>query len=144
MILDGHTLTLLEEAIYFLGLQADPEPVDRFFTRQLHERVCLLRLKAPVPGWAKVELDDGRVAVLEERWSLGQLLAIPPRHARSRPQFSEPPLIIFRGWGRTELIDGQARVNRWTAESHGGPHRVLVVQPREELEEPFPHALRPK
>ena len=144
MILDGHTLTLLEEAIYFLGLQADPEPVDRFFTRQLHERVCLLRLKAPVPDWARVTLEEGFVTVIEEHWSLGELLAIPPRHPRSRPQFTDPPLIIFRGWGRTELIDGQSRVNRWTAESEGGPHRVLVVQPREELPDPFPAGSKPK
>jgi hypothetical protein len=48
------------------------EPPDDFFTRRLHERIAETRLSTPVPRWQTISISD--LTVLEEHWTLGQLL----------------------------------------------------------------------
>src|SRR5947209_2064984 len=104
---------LLQELIAVLKPQAQQEAHDVFFTRQLHERVCGLRLKKPISGWTNVRLVDGQVSVVEEFWSLERLLKFQPWHNRTDPRKQDVPLVIFRGWRVQALIDGQTRVNHW-------------------------------
>jgi hypothetical protein len=73
------------------------EPPDDFFTRRLHERIAETRLSTPVPRWQTVSISD--LTVLEEHWTLGQLLTFPIWHHKARPCRSDLPLVIFRGWG---------------------------------------------
>lgn len=137
-------MTLLEEAIHVLRLQCGPEDVHDFITRQVHERVSWCDLTEPVRNWTRIRLVEALVQVVDEHWTLDQLSSTRQWHLRDKPKYQQWPLVIFRGWNRLELVDGQTRVNRWRADGNEGPHRVLFVQPQKDLPDPFLAAFRPK
>jgi len=113
------------------------ESIEQFFNRQLHERIVGERLDQPMPTVRLLQLSDYEVDVLEESWSNAQLKTFPPWHTRKNPVRTDVPLIVFRGWGKLCLIDGQKRVNLWIATENDGPHRVLVVEPHSNVTDPF-------
>jgi hypothetical protein len=97
------------------------QSLDDWFTRQLHERVLGKRLSAPIEGWARVRLEEKEVKVTEERWSLEELLKLAGWNQVMKPQRTDIPLVIFRGWGQECLIDGNNRLNLWR---HRAKHRA--------------------
>ncbi len=133
-------MTLLDEVKDALRWHARRKGIrlDEWFTQQVHERVRGHRLGKLAPGWASVRLEDEQVRVLDGRWPLERLQEFPRWHAKDEPKRADPPVVVFRGWGVQCLIDGQTRVNLWGKTTNVGPHRVLVVEPRLHLAEPFP------
>ena len=55
---------------------------------------------------------------------LDQLIALKRSHARDRPLFY-PPIVILRWFNRDFLIDGTTRINLWSKMGNLGPHAVL-------------------
>ena len=135
-------MTPLEELVPLLQWHSERkrQSLDDWFHRQVHERVSGERLKKPKDGWARVRLTHDEVDVSEERWPLEHLERLGKFHDLDKPSGPEEALVVFRGWGRTLLIDGQKRVNYFHKTRRDGEHRVLVVQPRTERADPFPGA----
>jgi hypothetical protein len=137
-------MTLLEEVRASLAAHAarTGETIDRFFTRQVHERVRGQRLpaKQTVPGWPNIRLVDGLVVVHAEQWPLEALDFKPPWHLHVVSSSHHQSPVVFRGWGYKCLVDGQSRVNIWNQSRQLGPYRMLVVEPRKALANPFPSA----
>lgn len=131
---------LLNELLCVLTPQAHEEPMDQFFTRQVHKRVLGEQLWEPRDGWVRIRLVDNVVKVSEEHWSIEELAKLGKWHDRKSPvQISlQAPVVIFRGWGEQWLIDGQNRVNLWCSEGKPGTHRALVAKLRNERPDPFP------
>lgn len=127
----------LDELKEILKWHAWREPLNTWFTRQLHERVAGHRLEAPKAKWAHVRLAAHAVQVVEEQWPLERLARFQ-FHDRDQPTKDDVALVVFRGWGQECLIDGQTRVNLWRKRTDAGPHRVLVVQPNFTVTTPFP------
>jgi hypothetical protein len=113
------------------------ESIDQFFNRQLHERIAGHRRDHPLPNVRLLQLSNTEVNILEEFWPTAQLKDFPSWHTRIKPARTDAPLIVFRGWGRLCLIDGQTRVNSWIDTGNNGPHRVLVIEPRDNITDPF-------
>lgn len=130
---------LFRELLDVLGSQAAGEPLGRFVTRQLHERVSGERLDKPRQDWAHVRISEDEIDVEAESWPLEELLKFPKWHPRDKPRRVDVALVVFRGWGQECLIDGQTRVNFWQAQGAAGPHRVLVMKPRRDVADPFPN-----
>jgi len=137
----GDQAHLLQEIKALLTWHAgDRESIEQFFNRQLHERIIGRRLDKPLPNVRPLRLSDDEVNILEEFWSYEQLKVLPRWHKKENPSRTDVPLIVFRGWGGVFLIDGQSRVNRWSATCDKGPHRVLVIEPQSHVTNPFPSA----
>jgi hypothetical protein len=63
-----------------------------------------------------------------QRWTTSKLDAIRRgKHQRDRPRCANLPVIVVEYEGREYLIDGQTRINRWTADGNDGPHEVIVL-----------------
>jgi len=140
--LTGNQAQLLEEvkALLIRHARNRGESIEQFFNRQLHERILGRRLGEPMQNVRLLRLSDDEVNILEELWSLEQLKVFPQWHRNENPARTDVPLIVFRGWDRVFLIDGQSRVNRWSARCDKGPHRVLVIEPQSHVTNPFPSA----
>ena len=138
------SMTLLQEVRNSLAGHAarTGETIDQFFTRQVHERVQGERLlpKQTVPGWTNLRLVDGLVVVHAEQWPLEALDFKPPWHSSLVSSSHHQSPVVFRGWGYKCLVDGQSRVNIWNQLRGPSPYRVLVVEPRKALDNPFPSA----
>jgi hypothetical protein len=140
------SMSLLDELKDWLQWHANRKsmPLDDWFTLQLHERVLGDRherrfpLGEPYWRWSSVRLEDDHVRVLDDRWPLERLQKFQRWHERDEPERIDPPLVVFRGWDTECLIDGQTRVNFWGKTGNIGPHRVLVVEPLSQIEDPFP------
>jgi hypothetical protein len=76
-------------------------------------------------------LKEEMLSVTAEHWSLSRLAALKRSHARSRPLFF-PPIIVLRWVDREFLIDGTTRVNLWSEQGNVGPHAVLKIAVRAE------------
>ena len=113
------------------------ETIEQFFNRQLHERIVDHRLDQPLPNVRLLQLSDAEVNILEELWSTAQLKGFPLWHKKIRPAKTDVPLVVFRGWGKLCLIDGQTRVNLWSAVGNNESHRVLIVEPQSTIIDPF-------
>jgi len=74
---------------------------------------------------------------VDEFWSLEQLLRLAGWNQVMKPQRTDLPLVIFRGWDELHLIDGNNRVNLWRHNGNKGPHRALVLEPKESRVAPF-------
>ena len=114
------------------------ETIEQFFNRQLHERIVDHRLTEPVGNVRSLQLSDEEVNVVEEFWATAELFKkFPPWHKRKNPARTDMPIVVFRGWERLLLIDGHSRINLWTATGNDGPHRMLVVEPKSDVIDPF-------
>jgi hypothetical protein len=113
------------------------ETIDQFFNRQMHERILDRRLTQPLADIRHLQLSDEEVTVKEELWSIEQFKVFPRWHTLQKPARTDIPLVVFRGWKRLLLIDGQSRINLWTDTRNDGPHRVLVVEPKSDVADPF-------
>jgi hypothetical protein len=113
------------------------ETIEQFFNRQLHERIVGERLAQPVANVRLLQLSNAEVNIVEELWSTGQLKVFPPWHTINKPAQTDVPLVVFRGWSKLYLIDGQKRVNLWISTENSEPHRVLVVEPKANVSNPF-------
>ena len=113
------------------------ESIEQFFNRQLHERIVNDRLAKPLGNVRSLQLSYEEINVIEESWSNAQLSAFTQWHQIKVPARSDVPLIVFRGWGKLCLIDGQKRINMWTSTRNDGPHRILIVEPKSDVRDPF-------
>jgi len=130
--------SMLDELKSVLAPHTSPrESIDQFFNRQLHERIVRNRLDQPLPDVRLLQLTHAEVNIFEEFWPTAQLKAFPPWHTNIKPAQTDVPLVVFRGWGKVCLIDGQTRVNLWNSTGNNGPHRILVVEPKSDVPDPF-------
>ena len=71
-------------------------------------------------------LTEEMLAVTLEHWTLAQLVALEPPHARDELRSFEPIIVLH--WFRQHfLIDGNTRVNYWEKFQNQGPHAVLKI-----------------
>jgi hypothetical protein len=117
----------LRELLDLLQYQTGESP-DDFFNRRFQR---ISETRSTIPDWQPVKVSN--LIVVEQHWTLGQLLIFPLWHHKARPVRTDVPVVIFRGWGHCCLIDGQSRVNRWRETIDEGPHRVLLASPRSSL-----------
>ncbi len=113
------------------------ETIEHFFNRQLHERIVRRPLLEPLADMRLLRLSDEEINVIEEFWSTAQFKVFDPWHTRKNPVRTDIPVVVFRGWDKLLLIDGQNRVNLWNAMGNHEPHRVLVVEPQPKIIDPF-------
>lgn len=76
----------------------------------------------------KLAIRPDRIAISERTFKLKELQKIRgPHHDRAKPVDETAPLILFSHRRKLYVIDGQNRLNKWTAERRTGPFRALVV-----------------
>ncbi len=126
----GQAELLRELELSLQGHLQKDESVENFFNRQLQERVSGEKLDGLKLGIQLLRLSAEVVEVCDEEWHLDRLIPIAKWHTRTLTASEGRPLVIFRGWGMTHLIDGNNRVNIWKSRGDLGPHRSLIVTPR--------------
>ena len=77
-----------------------------------------------------IQLPKGNLRVVEESWTLEQLLSLmhPAHSTPLEPSSTQHPLTVVRWSGENFLMDGRRRINHWKRIANEGPHRVLVLQ----------------
>lgn len=76
----------------------------------------------------KLAIRPDRIAISERMFTLKELRKIRgEHHSRAKPIDESAPLILFGHRRKLHVIDGQNRLNKWTAERKPGPFRALVV-----------------
>lgn len=78
-------------------------------------------------------LSEEMLTVSMEHWSLDQLVNLKRTHKRNRP-LSFPPIVVLRWFDRDFLIDGTTRINFWEEQGNVGPHAVLMIVKRMDVQ----------
>lgn len=70
--------------------------------------------------------------VWDEELNVDALLSLQLIHKRVAPKRTDGAIVVLVYRGQRVVIDGNNRVNVWSARGQPGPFRAIVIQPREE------------
>lgn len=84
---------------------------------------------------ADADLDQYDIILREAKYPLRHLIRIRGKgHGGAEPKREDTPLILLSHRG-IHVLDGQNRINKWSANDNQGPHRVIIITLRKRRED---------